>query len=30
LVDADLHAEFMYGATFDHWVKFAFEHSRWK
>jgi len=30
LVDADLHTEFMYGATFDHWVKFAFEHSRWK
>jgi hypothetical protein len=28
LEDTDLHNEFMYGATFDHWVRFAFQHTR--
>ena len=27
LEDMDLHNEFMYGATFDHWVRFAFQHT---
>ena len=30
LNDMDLYNEFMQGATYDHWVKFAYQHTRQK